>query len=323
MTGTTALEDTTALLERTPEVLRQLLLGLPDGWLDVPDTVDGWTARDVVGHLISAELDDWIPRAEIIINHGTARPFDPFDRFAHIERDRGVPLAGLVERFAELRAQSLSRLRQLVRSDADLERRGRHPELGEVTLGQLLATWAVHDLDHVAQVFSSLAASRDEDVGQWKAYLGILLRRDAASDRGDGARAALAAFDRAMAEADADAMAEVFTDDAQLLAAMTDAVAGRQAIRRHWAQIFARFATTSYDPDYPLVDVHGDRAYALCTYTEVAQPRDGGEAVLLRGRAIYFLRRETDGAWRINLALNSLSHQPERIAEATVEASVH
>ncbi|HEY3071714.1 MAG TPA: DinB family protein [Candidatus Limnocylindrales bacterium] len=143
----------------------------------------GWTARDVVGHLISAELDDWIPRAEIILEDGTSRPFEPFDRFAHVERDQGVPLATLIDRFDELRTRNLRRLRELVHDDADLERRGRHPELGDVTLGELLATWAVHDLDHLAQVYSALAASRDQAVGPWKAYLGILLRRDAAKSR--------------------------------------------------------------------------------------------------------------------------------------------
>ena len=175
------LDQSTALLERTPRVVRELLGDLPEEWLGEPDTAGGWTARDVVGHLISAELDDWIPRAEIILRHGTSRPFEPFDRFAHLDRDRGVPLTALVDRFAELRAQNLVRLHELVRDDTDLERRGRHPELGEVTLGQLLATWAVHDLDHVSQAFASLAASRDATVGPWKAYLGILTRRDAAS----------------------------------------------------------------------------------------------------------------------------------------------
>jgi len=180
MAGSSFLDESVALLERTPRVTHELLAGLPEGWLGEPDTVGGWTARDVIGHLISAELDDWIPRAEIIIRDGTSRPFVPFDRFAHVERDRDVPLPALLERFAELRAEGLERLRELVRDDADLERRGRHPELGEVTLRELVATWAVHDLDHLAQVYASLAASRDAAVGHWKAYLGILLRRDAA-----------------------------------------------------------------------------------------------------------------------------------------------
>lgn len=171
------LAETTALLERTPRVLHALLDGLPETWLQERDTPDGWQARDVVGHLISAELDDWIPRAEIIMRHGTARPFDPFDRFAHQERDPGAPLADLLDRFAELRAHSLGRLRELV-TDADLDRRGMHPTLGEVTLRQLLATWAVHDLDHTAQTFAALSASQDAAVGPWKEYLGILLRRE-------------------------------------------------------------------------------------------------------------------------------------------------
>jgi DinB superfamily len=173
----TFLVDTVALLERTPRVVRELLSGLPDAWLQTADTPDGWTPRDVVGHLISAELEDWIPRAEIMMVHGGSRAFEPFDRFAHVDRDRFVSLAELIEKFAQLRAQTLSRLLELV-GEADLDRVGLHPELGEVTMRQHLSTWAVHDLDHVAQIYAALAGSHDADVGPWKAYLGILLRRD-------------------------------------------------------------------------------------------------------------------------------------------------
>ena len=172
------LAETTALLDRTPRVVRTLLDGLPEPWLGTPDTQDGWTPRDVVGHLISAELADWIPRAEIILRDGIGRPFEPFDRFAHGDRDRGVSLPALIDRFEELRRGNLARLHELV-SDDDLDRVGLHPELGEVTMRQLLATWAVHDLDHVAQIYAALAGSYDAAVGPWKAYLGILLRRDA------------------------------------------------------------------------------------------------------------------------------------------------
>jgi uncharacterized damage-inducible protein DinB len=182
MRGRDPVAGVAALLERTPRVVGALLAGLPDAWLSEPDVPGGWTARDVLGHLISAELDDWIPRAEIILREGTDRPFEPFDRFAHVERDRDVPLDALLERFARLREQNLLRLRALVQDEADLDRQGLHPELGGVTLRQLLATWAVHDLDHVAQVYASLAASHDADVGPWRAYLGILLRRDATLD---------------------------------------------------------------------------------------------------------------------------------------------
>ena len=174
---TKPIDETTDLLRRTPRVLSALLAGIPDAWTGTPDVDGGWRPRDVVGHLISAELDDWVRRIRRIVEDGTDRPFDPFDRFAHVERDVDVPLDRLLDRFAELRTQSLAALDSLIRDD-DLDRRGRHPALGEVTLGELLATWAVHDLDHVSQVFAGLAGSHDADVGPWKAYLGILLRRD-------------------------------------------------------------------------------------------------------------------------------------------------
>jgi hypothetical protein len=180
MTSPAYVTDQVALLERTPGVVRALLGGLPESWLGERDTPNGWQARDVVGHLISAELSDWIPRVEMIVEHGTSRPFDPFDRFEMLERDRGVPLHTLIDRFAELRGQSLTRLHELVREDSDLERRGLHPDpaIGEVTMRQLIATWAVHDLDHVSQIYAALAGSHNADVGPWKQYLGILMRRD-------------------------------------------------------------------------------------------------------------------------------------------------
>jgi len=170
------LDETTGLLERTPRVVRDLLEGLPDSWLDAPDREEGWTPRDVVGHLITAELDDWIVRVRIILEHGADRPFTSFDRFAHVERDRAATLPEMIDRFAELRAENLRQLRALV-SEEDLDRTGRHPALGEVTMRELLTTWAVHDLDHLSQAYAGLAGSHDEAVGPWKAYLGILLRR--------------------------------------------------------------------------------------------------------------------------------------------------
>ena len=174
----TFLADTHAVLHRMPAIVSALLAGVPESWTETPDVAGGWRPRDVVGHLISAEIDDFIPRIERILEDGTSKPFDPFDRFAHVQRDVDVPLDRLVERFAELRGQSLARLAELVAEEADLERRGRHPSIGEVTLRELLATWAVHDLDHVSQIFAGMAGSHAPDVGPWKDYLGILLRRE-------------------------------------------------------------------------------------------------------------------------------------------------
>jgi hypothetical protein len=171
------LDETTNLLRRTPEVVRALLYGLPDAWTTTPDTEGGWRPRDVVGHLITAEQDNWIARIERLLEHGTSRPFESFDRTAHVGRDDELTLDQLIDRFTELRAADLKRLAELV-TDADLDRRGRHPALGEVTLRQLLSSWTVHDLDHISQIFAGMAGSRDADVGAWKTYLGILLRRD-------------------------------------------------------------------------------------------------------------------------------------------------
>lgn len=174
----TFIEETTDLLRRTPELLRTLLRDLPESWTDTTDVPEnGWRPRDVVGHLITGELTDWVERTERILEHGTALPFDRFDRFAHADRDADATLDDLVEHFARLRADNLERLRELV-DEGDLDRRGMHPSLGEVTLRELLATWAVHDLDHVSQIFAGMAASHDAEVGPWKAYLGILLRRE-------------------------------------------------------------------------------------------------------------------------------------------------
>ena len=175
--STDRLAGATTLLARTPDLLRTLLVGLPDAWTDTPDIDGGWRPRDVVGHLITGEQTNWMIRARLIVEHGTSVPFPPFDRVAMLQRDAGVPLDDLVEGFATLRAASLVALGQLV-TEADLDRRGMHPSLGEVTLGQLMSAWAVHDLDHVSQIYAGLAGSHDAEVGPWKAYQGILLRRD-------------------------------------------------------------------------------------------------------------------------------------------------
>jgi hypothetical protein len=174
----TAVAEPIEILRRTPEVLSALLKGLPDSWTDTADTPQGWRPRDVVGHLVTGEEISWLGRTRLILEHGTSMVFEPFDRFAMLERDVSVSLDELVVRFSSLRARNLAEFESLVASDADLERRGRHPSLGEVTLGNLLNTWAVHDLDHIGQVFAALAGSHDAQVGPWKTYLGILLRRE-------------------------------------------------------------------------------------------------------------------------------------------------
>ena len=128
----------------------------------------------MVGHLIHGERTDWIPRVRLILEHGEGRAFERFDRSAHLDADRGKTLGDLLDGFAAARAENLAALRALHLTDADLARGGLHPDLGAVTLGQLLATWVAHDLDHVIQVSRVMARRLKGDCGPWTAYLRVL-----------------------------------------------------------------------------------------------------------------------------------------------------
>src|SRR5262245_48773648 len=145
------IEEAAAILSRTPSTFDTLLRGLPDGWIAANEGDDTWSPFDVVGHLIHGERTDWIPRAKIILEQGGARPFDRFDRLAQFSESAGRTLASLLDEFAVLRAANLRELASLTLKDADLERRGRHPQLGVVTLRQLLATLVQRDLDPAMQ----------------------------------------------------------------------------------------------------------------------------------------------------------------------------
>ncbi len=165
------LEDALPILERTPTVVRALLEDLQERWIRATEGPNTWSPFDVVGHLIHGERTDWLPRVEVILTHGENQAFQPFDRFAQFEASRGKSLAELLDSFAELRAANLERLQKLRLAPEDLERRGRHPELGPVTLGQLLATWTAHDLSHIAQIVRVMGRQYTEAVGVWRAYL--------------------------------------------------------------------------------------------------------------------------------------------------------
>src|ERR1700736_447681 len=173
------LAEAIAVLTRTPAAVDTLLRALPDIWVRgnegrSKDANDSWSAFDIVGHLIVGERTDWMPRARIILEHGEARPFDPFDRFAQSKGSQGKSLEQLLDDFARLRQENLAALQALNLQPEDLARRGRHPELGVVTLSELLATWAVHDLTHMHQISRVMAHQYRDAVGPWSAYLGVL-----------------------------------------------------------------------------------------------------------------------------------------------------
>ena len=168
------LDDALPVLRRTPAVLRALLLDLPDPWIGSTEGPGTWSPFDIVGHLIHGERTDWIPRVEHMLRHGDAVSFPAFDREAMFAASEGLSLRELLDTFDRLRIENLDRLVELGLTDADLARRGKHPELGVVTLGQHLATWVAHDLSHVGQVVRVMARQYSTTVGPWRAYLPIL-----------------------------------------------------------------------------------------------------------------------------------------------------
>ncbi len=168
------LEQAVAVLRRTPAVLNALLQDLPEEWTTQNEGATSWSAFDVIGHLIHGEETDWIPRARLILEAGETRVFDVFDRHAQFEKSVGHSLTDLLDTFMRLRAENLVVLSDWRLTPAQLRQQGQHPEFGAVTLGQLLATWTVHDLSHIAQISRVMCRQYTQAVGPWRAYLPIL-----------------------------------------------------------------------------------------------------------------------------------------------------
>lgn len=170
------LQQSIEILERTPKTLRSLLEGLSDPWLHGNEGPETFSPFDVVGHLIHGEETDWIPRTKIILEHGESRPFTPFDRFAFYQKSKGKGLTELLATFEKLREQNVEVLKGLNLTPEQLDLKGTHPELGQVTLRQLLATWATHDLGHLGQIVRVMAKQYGSEVGPWKEFISILKR---------------------------------------------------------------------------------------------------------------------------------------------------
>ena len=168
------LSDTISLLSRTPAALSALLRDLPEAWTLRNEGEGTWSPFDVVGHLIHGEHTDWMPRARMILKHGESQTFEPFDRWAQMRESEGKLLPALLDEFARMRAANLADLQALKLGPQELALRGRHPALGPVTLSQLLAAWAAHDLTHLHQISRIMAHRYREAVGPWSAYMGVM-----------------------------------------------------------------------------------------------------------------------------------------------------
>jgi DinB family protein len=168
------LPNTIALLSRTPATLNALLRDLPDAFTHANEGGDTWNPIAIVGHLISGERTDWVPRARTILQFGETKTFEPFNMQGHLREIEGRSLPQLLDEFAQLRTQNLFELRAWKLQPVDLEKPGMHPELGSVTLGQHLSTWAAHDLTHLHQLTRVMAHQYRDAVGPWQKYLGVL-----------------------------------------------------------------------------------------------------------------------------------------------------
>ncbi|MBS1509535.1 MAG: DinB family protein [Bacteroidetes bacterium] len=167
-------EQAMEILERTPAVCTALLKGLHDDWVMNNEGPDTFSPFDVLGHLIHGEKTDWVARAKMILESGTAKTFVPWNRFAQYEESKGKTLNELLEEFASVRKANVTWLSSQQLSEADLDKKGKHPALGEVTLRNLLSTWVVHDLTHIAQITRVMAKQYKENMGPWPEFFRIL-----------------------------------------------------------------------------------------------------------------------------------------------------
>ena len=164
------------VLTQTPTTLTSLLGSLSEEWLKNNEGEDTWSPHDVVAHLVDGEMSNWMVRIKIILDDSGNKHFEPFDRGAYLNKSKEEKTSKVLDTFSRLRSDNLDELDALKLSQTDLIKTGIHPEFGEVTLKQLVSTWATHDLGHIAQIARVMAKQFKSEVGPWAGYLGILKR---------------------------------------------------------------------------------------------------------------------------------------------------
>jgi len=169
-----SLERSYEILDRTPAVLQALLSGLPDNWIMPNEGPETFSPYDVIGHLIHGEKTDWVVRTKMILEFGGTKTFERYDRFAQYEESKGKSLQQLLDEFIAIRNENMDWFKSLNLTEYDLDRKGMHPVLGEVTLRNLLATWVVHDLTHIAQITRVMAKQYKDEMGPWPEFFRIL-----------------------------------------------------------------------------------------------------------------------------------------------------
>lgn len=170
------LKEAMEILERTPKTLENFLNGLSEGWLTCGEGEGTWNSHQIVDHLIDAELNNWVPRIEMILKEGERKLFPPFDRYAHLNDPLNQTIEEKLFQYKDIRAQNIEKIKILINPEKHLEWTGTHPAFGEVKLRELLSTWVVHDLTHLTQIIRVMSERYRDDVGPWEEYLGVLHR---------------------------------------------------------------------------------------------------------------------------------------------------
>lgn len=168
------LDKSIEILERTPAVVTEMLQGLSKEWIFNSEGENTWSPYDVIGHYIVGEKTDWIPRMRIILSENADKHFIPFDRFAQLSNDKNKPIESLLKEFSEWRRKNILELKAANLDEEKLNKKGIHPEFGEVTLRELLATWVTHDLNHIYQISRVMAKQYKEEIGPWPKYISIV-----------------------------------------------------------------------------------------------------------------------------------------------------
>ncbi|MED4753387.1 DinB family protein [Brevibacillus choshinensis] len=172
-----SMKEAIEVLERTPQTLEHFLSGLSEGWLQCKEGEGTWNASEVIEHLIEGEKHNWLPRLKMILQEGERKPFPPFDRFSHLQETSERSIGQKLLEFKTIRAENIATLQTMIDPDLHLELTGSHPAFGQVKLRELLSTWVVHDLTHIAQIVRVMAERYRTDVGPWQEYLGVLKRK--------------------------------------------------------------------------------------------------------------------------------------------------
>jgi hypothetical protein len=150
-------EQIAALLRSGAEAVRVEVAGLPLALARFRPAPAEWCALEVVGHLSEAEGRGFAGRIRQMLAADTPRliAWDP-EEVARGRRDDAKPPAAVLDELLALRAASVELVAGL--GEAELARAGEHPQVGRLTVRDLLHEWVHHDRNHLRQILANVQA---------------------------------------------------------------------------------------------------------------------------------------------------------------------